>query len=198
MIIWIFFSYWNSICLPIFDSAILSTTQKNSLLNLIGFETKKFPLLWRATRDGFQAAKFHSLCDGKANTLTVIKSTTGYIFGGYASLAWDSSSGHRNDPTAFMFTLTNPSNTPLKIQQISPTSSYSVYSGSSDGPCFGGGRDLRVADMSNTYDNYCSLLSYKLPNGLTGLAGGKWIYGGTTDYFKATEVEVFLVIWYIY
>jgi hypothetical protein len=161
---------------------------------LIGFETKKFPLLWRATRDGFQAAKFHSLCDGKANTLTVINSTTGYIFGGYASLAWSSTTSYKNDPTAFMFTLTNPSDTPLKIQQKSSTSLYSVYSSSTLGPCFGQGGDLRVLDMSNTGNNYCSLLSYKLPNGLTGFAGGKWIYGGTTDYFKATEVEVFLVI----
>jgi len=157
-----------------------------------GFQTKNFPLLWRATRDGFAASKFHTLCDGKSNTLTVVKSTTGYIFGGYASLAWANSGSYKNDPTAFMFSLTNTGNTPVKILQKVSTGN-SVYHGSSDGPCWGSGRDLRVADMSNTFDNYCAISAYALPNGLTGYTGGQWMYGGTTSYYQTAEVETYLV-----
>ena len=67
------------------DSLILSDQQEPSLLSLTGFESKKFDLLWRGSRHGFGTKKFHSLCDNKGPTLTVIKSTTGYIFGGYTS-----------------------------------------------------------------------------------------------------------------
>ena len=64
---------------------------------------------------GFGVRVFHSRCDGKPNTLTILKSTTGFIFGGYASLAWSSGYGYKTDPTAFLFTLTNPANMPLKL-----------------------------------------------------------------------------------
>ncbi len=60
------------------DSTILSGTQENSFLALTGFENKAFSMLWRGSRDGFDAAAFHRLCDGKANTVTVINNTNGF------------------------------------------------------------------------------------------------------------------------
>ncbi len=69
---------------------------------------KKLNLLWRGTRDGFEASKFHSLCDDKANTLTVVKTTTGCIFGGYTSVPWSSVGGYKPDSKAFLFSLKNP------------------------------------------------------------------------------------------
>jgi len=56
------------------------------------------------------------MCDGKPNTLALIKSTTGYIFGGYTCVPWSSpgSGEYKRDSTAFLFTLTNSSYTPLK------------------------------------------------------------------------------------
>jgi len=53
------------------DSAILSAAQEISFLTLTGFENKSFSLLWRGSRDGFDAAAFHRLCDGKARFLGV-------------------------------------------------------------------------------------------------------------------------------
>ena len=44
-------------------------------------------LCWRASRDGWAAKKFHSLCDDKGPTVTIIK-VGKYIFGGYASESW--------------------------------------------------------------------------------------------------------------
>ena len=98
-----------------FDSLILLEEQEPSLLSLIGFESKKFDLLWRGSRHGFAANEFHSLCDSKGATLTVVKSTTGFIFGGYTSLSWTYCGGYKRDNEAFLFTLTNPSDIPVKF-----------------------------------------------------------------------------------
>jgi hypothetical protein len=102
------------------DSLILSAAQQISFLACTGFENKSFSLLWRGSRDGFDAATFHRLCDGKANTVTVIKNTNGFIFGGYTSIPWSSSGGYKTDSTAFLFSLTNPSNIPLKLKAVNP------------------------------------------------------------------------------
>jgi hypothetical protein len=40
-------------------------------------------LIYRASQDGFEANDFHSKCDQKPNTLMIIKSEHGNIFGGY-------------------------------------------------------------------------------------------------------------------
>ena len=42
-------------------------------------------LLYRATRDGFTASAFHEKCDGKENTITIIKTNGNYVFGGHTS-----------------------------------------------------------------------------------------------------------------
>jgi hypothetical protein len=171
-----------------FDSTILSTTQQTSLLNLIGFQAKSFSLLWRGTRDGFAASTFHSLCDNKGSTLTVVKATTGYIAGGYASVSWACRGGYVDDSTAFLFTLTNPSNMPLKL---AVTYSYrALYDNPSSGPTFDW--DLWITDASNTIANsYMRTDSYVAPNGNYGFNSGLFTMGSA--YFQVAEIEVFLV-----
>jgi hypothetical protein len=55
------------------------------------------------------ASGFHRACDGVANTLVVVKSTEGNVFGGFSVAAWDSSRGFKADPTglSFVFVLKN-------------------------------------------------------------------------------------------
>ena len=137
---------------------------------------------------------FHRLCNGRANTLTIVKSTTGYIFGGYTSIAWSSVGEFRSDSTAFLFTLTNPTNKPMKLNIKTGQEQKAVWHRSRDGPVFGDGYDLFVYDESNTnLNNWVYSLSYDAPNGQTGEAGGKFIHGGSTNYFQTVEVEVFQV-----
>ncbi len=45
---------------------------------------------WRASRDGLAGATFHTNCDGKGPTVTIIR-VNKYIFGGYTSVSWTSS-----------------------------------------------------------------------------------------------------------
>ena len=45
-------------------------------------------LCWRATRDGWAASTFHSKCNYKKPTVTLVK-VGKYIFGGYATESWE-------------------------------------------------------------------------------------------------------------
>jgi len=78
------------------DSVILSSDQREPLVKwlkesqaITNFSADK--LLYRASRDGWAAANFHSCCDNKGPTVTVIKSGN-YIFGGYTEQHWDGKS----------------------------------------------------------------------------------------------------------
>jgi hypothetical protein len=67
----------------------------------------KMKRLYKATDPnvGFTAAKFHSLCDGKGPTLSLIKTVAGHIFGGFTTISWDSSSLYKNDTQSFLFSV---------------------------------------------------------------------------------------------
>ena len=149
-------------------------------------------LLWRATRDGFKAKDFHRLCNDKPNTLLIIKSTTGYIFGGYASLAWSSSGGSKSDSNAFLFTFCNPANMPLKLNIKKEEEEWAVYHDSEWGPTFGS--DLFVSGEPNTNNkSRYSPKHYDEPNGQKNVNGGIFVLGGSTANFQTAEIEVFQV-----
>jgi len=65
-------------------------------------------LLFRSSRDGATAAAFHSRCDAKGPTLTLIRDMHSNVFGGYAAVQWSSAGFWFNDPAAFLFTVVNP------------------------------------------------------------------------------------------
>ena len=44
---------------------------------------------WHAKTDGWEDSTFHSKCDGKGPTVTIIK-VGSYIFGGYTDVSWSS------------------------------------------------------------------------------------------------------------
>jgi len=173
------------------DSAILQTPHDTrSLILLTGFESKSFSLLWRGSRDGFGASTFHSRCDKKGNTLTLIKNTHGYVFGGYTAVPWSSPSSVTAyaDTTAFLFSFKNPSNNSLKIIE----SDYAVHQHSTYGPVFGRldkGRDLSYYNFKDP-DNCMRLKS----SGKKGADGGKYVVGGSSDRYKTVEIEVFQII----
>ena len=50
----------------------------------------RFVRCWHAKTDGSAASTFHSNCDGKGPTVTIIKYGS-YIFGGYTDVSWHSS-----------------------------------------------------------------------------------------------------------
>ena len=48
----------------------------------------KWKLIYRASEHEYTAKSFHEYCDDKGPTLIVIKSTHGWIFGGYTTQSW--------------------------------------------------------------------------------------------------------------
>jgi hypothetical protein len=54
-----------------FASGIL-TLEENSYLTSMTRSNISAVLFYKATRDGFGVSSFHSKCDGKANTVTII------------------------------------------------------------------------------------------------------------------------------
>ena len=66
---------------------------------------KSIKLLYRASTDGDSAKDFHSKCDGKANTVTFVKSKNGRRFGGFSNKEWNSNGQWITDNNAFVFSL---------------------------------------------------------------------------------------------
>ena len=74
------------------NSVILSSDQRQTLIDwlkdTLTSAIQDYVLLYRASRDGWAASNFHSCCDNKGPTVTVVKSGN-YIFGGYTEQHWD-------------------------------------------------------------------------------------------------------------
>ena len=49
-------------------------------------------LIYRASEHGYTAKSFHECCDDKGPTLVIIKSSGGWIFGGYTTQSWSGNS----------------------------------------------------------------------------------------------------------
>ncbi len=174
-------SYWLN------NSLILNYEECLSLLEMTN--STKGNLLYRATRDGFEAQEFHSRCDGKSNTITIIKNNLNYVFGGYASSAWNSSGDYINDPNAFLFSLRrNGISSKDKFNTISPQ--CSLYGKSNYGPTFGGGFDIHICNQSDVrYGRYSNLgYSFSVPVGDSTL-----YFGGNHLEWLTSEIEVYQI-----
>ena len=79
---------------PFRESTILTYVEYRKILQgwlpevLVG----EWRLLFRASRDGFAASAFHSKCDNKGPTVTVVKSGAN-IFGGFTEKPWKNAGG---------------------------------------------------------------------------------------------------------
>ncbi len=156
-------------------------------------KSSKINLLYRATRDGFTSQSFHSKCDGKENTITIIKSHLNYVFGGYASSAWHSSGRYINDQNAILFSLRR-AGVSFKDKFTVKVAKHALCGNSSYGPTFGHW-DIYICNQSNTnfgnYSNFGS--SYNLPVGYTKGGNAKDFLAGNYDQWTTTEIEVYQI-----
>ena len=178
------------------DSFILTQNERISLTQILNFTKEmKLILTYRASRDGFGSSDFHSKCDYISNTVTIIKTTSNSVFGGFTSAPWTSSTEYTGtyDPNAFLFSLRQLGNT--NKQRLNITSpNYAILINYSYGPSFGAGYDLYVSDNSNQNENSYSNLggSYKLPNKINrGTLAQSYLAG--SYHWKTTEIEVYQV-----
>ena len=157
-------------------------------------QDKNAKLLYRGSRDGYRASDFHSKCDGKKNQLTLIKSESGRIFGGYQSKPrisppvgdWKSS----DDKSAFIFSVSDQKKFPVS------NSKKAIQDIDSFGPTFGN-FDILIYDNCNlTSQNRTDFGdSYSIPDELKleSDENAKSYLAGSNE-FKVVEIEVFALI----
>lgn len=101
-------------------SNVLNSTQVAQLEEWTG--VSNLSLCHNSSTGGFNSTIFRSNCNNKGASLVVIKTVTGYIFGGYTSISWSSRGGTNTaDAGAFVYLLVAPFSGPLKSVTTSPT-----------------------------------------------------------------------------
>lgn len=173
----------QALCALEMDSDVITDVfHVDKIVKWIGGAEFAPKLLYRASRDGWDAKDFHRLCDGKGATLVAVRSTDGYVFGGYTGdFSWSSCSSSKSSPKAFLYSLSSPAGLgPVKI----PCSV--VNNDASYGPLFGSGDfDLCICPNANN-DNYSySSISFSSSN----TTYPHFLNG--TRKFQVDEYEVF-------
>jgi len=164
------------------DSKLIDSEIANSLL-----PNKKFTLLYRASRDGFDSTVFNDKCSKKGPTLVVVKAND-RIAGGFTPVSWNKEAGgFLKAPVgeAFLWGLDDQNNTTKYNNDANGTADYSIYSTISFGPIFGGGWDFSIANnANNNTESYSSPYTYSLPSDTT-------LFGSRN--FRVQDYEVFQV-----
>ncbi|KAJ5073421.1 hypothetical protein M0811_08829 [Anaeramoeba ignava] len=146
----------------------------------LGFSTKN---------DGFSNEKFHKKCDGKKESLAIIKTTNGFVFGGFTKIGFGSKGGYSNpDSHSFIFTLKNPKNyPPSKFKYKSGDSiyrdpNYSVY--------FGSGGHVGIKNLSSKKGWSSGYIYgiYEYPKGINSKEAPKFFTGKSTWEIETLEV----------
>jgi len=180
------------------DSVIISNKNLESDLHRICEfpATQKWQLKYRASRDGWHPENFHDKCDGIPNTLTIIRSTKGNIFGGFTEQAWNSYDEFVADPNAFIFSLINKEYKPFKAK-CTDNGRHAIFSHRKYGPTFGSAYrgwtfddslfDISVSKKSHTFFGN----AYKHPDFKKDTVRANSILAGEEKYFTLLEIEVF-------
>lgn len=153
-------------------------------------KNERLNLIFQATKNGFKANDFHRICDGKSKTFIIAKSNYGNVYGGYASVPWQSvnKGEYIQDPHAFLYSLTYHT----KHKQVK-NNEFSIFVSKQYGPVFGIGFDLCIKDDCHKKgDNFC-----RLGNSFQGLSSDSveddYNYLGGNEYFAVEEYEVFQI-----
>jgi len=171
---------------------LLDAGQKVKLNEFYGVPNQQWKLLYKASRDGFSASTFHKLCDDKGATMTIIKSSGGWLFGGYTTQSWtDPGRVFKDDSQAFIFTLTNPHNIPSSKFIIKNDKQHQAIKSGFEtwGPIFGND-DFFISDKSNNND----LSGVYFPRSYKDTTGkGSTLFTGS-QRFTTADIEVYAIM----
>ena len=158
---------------------VKETIKENLKLNKT-IEEIKFTPLFSTSIDGDSSSQFHSKCNGKSNSLVLVKTKAGKRFGGFTSLHWNyASNSYANSSKDFVFSLDNK-------ECYKFNSGNSIYCNSSYGPTFGAGHDLYLCNGCLTQSgSYTNQSSYNY-NGKNYALNG-------SQYFMVEVYEVYQV-----
>lgn len=186
------------------NSRIIDKQKKQDLSRLCAFSSEdKWTLIYKANQYNFSAEDFHLKCDDVSNTLTIVKSMSGCLFGGYTSRAWNQSDTYKSDPKAFLFSFINPENKSknlnfwdvrlgyinskseiLKIKN----SSTAIYCKADYGPTFGIGHDLCILKGSKSYSRLGSTYPERSCDGYN------YSHLTESENFTFSDIEIYKII----
>ena len=114
-------------------------------MKALPYKVLTLQLLYRGSEQNFSASVFHILCDKQGPTITIMKSKSGRIFGGFTRQHWDSpqQAKLKEDYQAFLFSI----DLQKKYKVISPGNA--IYCNSEWGPSFGGMALALISDPLN-------------------------------------------------
>ena len=205
--------YFSNKCLPL---SILTIQQDITLMDILRSKLKFIPThiqhLFTASKHNFLAQKFHEACNNKqiSNTLVLIQSNYGNLFGGFTTQSWNTDDSDpyaiaKYDEDAFIFLLKSDD---AKVQQNCPyifelkpdDRKYAIWRSPTHGPCFGLGVDVYIDDQCNKKKkvNSSNLNSYcndQFPHEIS-LCGGKSLqHSYRSKHFTFDVIEY--QIWHI-
>ncbi|CAF1178791.1 unnamed protein product [Didymodactylos carnosus] len=170
-------------------TTLLSNEQQQHLNEFYGKQNQQWKLLYKAARDGFLAKDFHSVCDGKQPTMTIIQEKDGgYLFGGFTNVSWTAPATveTHNDGTAFIFTLKNPHSLPPTKYSIRNSRAPAVFHSYDFGPSCG------LQDKWSDFfcsDNHANLINF--PRSYIDTTGFKNKTFTGNRNFTPSEIEIF-------
>ena len=142
-----------------------------------------FNLIYRASRDGADASSYHSKCNGKINTVTVVQTVKGSKFGGYTETQIQDGNIGYKDPNSFLFSINK-----MKIYENLNKDSNVIRHYRENGPFFIGGFVVFDRNLNDNYSNYvCDKSSF---NFFSDNEKEYEINHGE-KYFNIKELEVF-------
>lgn len=145
-------------------------------------ESMRLELLYRGSRDGIEPSDFHSRCDGMCNTVCVVESSAGYVFGGYAEGAWMSCENDLETKKSFLFSLNGlgePEKFPRKLSSQQPKML------NRDQYLFFFGIDLTVAGKDKTVSRVGTMYSSN---------SREKVYLAGDEKFLVKEIEVYQIV----
>ncbi len=81
-------NFFYPIYSPFLKESVINKQKYDSYLREWLGNDYKWKLLYRASEHRYTAKSFHEYCDDKGPTLIIIKSSRGWIFGGYTTQSW--------------------------------------------------------------------------------------------------------------
>lgn len=142
-----------------------------------------YELLYKASIDGEAASVFHSLCDEKGASITVVKVLNGSKCGGFTPLSWKTNGCWQKDPSLRSFVCNLDNKTKFNLRE---NYNHALDFHDNKLSCFGG-YTLQLTDNNLSNKNgICQTCDYQIqsPTDLIGI---------NDNYFQAVDIEIFLV-----
>ena len=193
----------KSLCLLFFyafiDSTILTEDEiqifdqllyKNDKYKHLG-TNHSFKLIYKCSKDGFNATKWNKAVVGKQNVFFIIHTRDNNVFGGYTKQGYQSKYGNSEDEDAFLFLVRSSKNYEPAIFDITRkekatwrTDYYMCCVGS----C---GCDLAIKDGADQHEK--SWVDVDFQHKCYNIPSRAYLNGGK-QYFAVIDIEVFMCV----